>query len=151
MIHGLPETIDASILDQFDLGSDEAHNDNLLDQCFCKIEPIIRFLKNRHDILIGAKGSGKSSVFRMLRDGKLDFDASPRERSEFVCIAEKVEYESIRAALASSLKTRIDKEEIRYRFLWEVYLLFRIANKLIDTDALPQDLTRIIHEGAEKT
>ncbi len=146
MIYGLPETIHASILDQFDLGSDEAHNDNLLDQCFCEIEPIIRFQKNRHDILVGAKGSGKSAVFRMLRDGKLDFDDCPRARSEFVCIDEKVEYESIRAALACNLKTRIDKEEIQYRFLWEVYLLFCIANKLLEGDAVPQDLRKQLTE-----
>ena len=66
MLLNIPEEIDALRLKDFDFGSVDASNDELLKTCFCRTEPINEFLTGRYNILLGAKGVGKSAVFSQL-------------------------------------------------------------------------------------
>ena len=66
MIKNFPDAIDALRLKDFEFGSIEASTDTPLERCFCKTVPIEEFLTDRYNILLGAKGAGKSSVFSLL-------------------------------------------------------------------------------------
>lgn len=127
MIQNLPERIDASIIERFDFGESEAVNDSLLESCFCDIDPIRTFLKDQRSILVGAKGSGKTAVFTLLKTGHLKFYRTDKERAILIGIDEPIEYSTAASIIESALKSNIKDETILYQFLWEIYILYRVC------------------------
>ncbi len=127
MITNLPETIEADIVSNFDIGEVEALDDNLLWDCYCDTFPIKEYLKGKKDILLGNKGSGKTAVFRLLKEKKINFYNEQNFKQIVVSIDESVEYLSISSKLHEVMETSIESEDTKYRFLWEVYILYRIA------------------------
>jgi hypothetical protein len=130
MITNLPEKIDASILQEFDLGSSEAVRDSILQDCFCDIQPVITFLRDKHHFLVGAKGSGKTAVFTLIKSGNLNFDTCDKEKAIVVGIEEPIEYATAVSTLEKSLKSKVKDVGTHFMYLWEIYLLYRICLSL---------------------
>ena len=127
MLLNLPEKMDAAILHKFDLGASDAVKDKLLRECYCNIPPIQTFLQDRHSILVGAKGSGKTAIFTLLKNNHLMFEGHRREKTLIVTIDEPIEYATAAIIIENSLKSKIRDSIVRYQFLWEVYVLYRIC------------------------
>ena len=149
MIKNLPDHIDPSIVQNFSMGSVEAPEDVLLWDCFCPISPVTRFLDGTKDIVLGAKGVGKSAIFTLLIRGQLEF-ANPSDLRQFLLpIDQQIEYSKLKALSLKYLKSDIEDEDTRYRFLWEMYILYRIcvrlkSEKLIDRTELRQSVDSYI-------
>ena len=62
MLMNLPKQFPIEKLDAFTFGRREAQTDELLavEECVCQIEPIRKFLANRHSIVVGDRGVGKT-------------------------------------------------------------------------------------------
>lgn len=127
MIKDLPSEISADLVSQFDIGQPEALEDDLLWDCYCDIFSIKEYLKNKKDVLLGNKGSGKTAVFRLLKEKKIHFYNQKNLKQIIVPIDETVEYLSISSKLKGTMKTSIESEDTQYRFLWEAYILYRMA------------------------
>jgi hypothetical protein len=136
MLQNIPDKLDASILEKFDLGSGEAVKDKLLEDCFCRISAINTFLEDQHSILVGAKGSGKTAVFTLLKTGHLQFRNQQKDKVIIIPIDEPIEYATISSVIQASLKSQIENGAIRYQFLWEVYILYRTCLALKERSEL---------------
>lgn len=134
MFLNLPERMDASMLAKFDLGSSDAVKDKLLQDCYCDIPPIQTFLQDRHSILVGAKGSGKTAVFTLLKNKHLKFEGRKKEDTLIITIDEPIEYATAAIVIEEGLKSKIRDHVVRYQFLWEVYVLYRICLALSKRD-----------------
>jgi len=138
MINDLPKKISSTILKDFIMGNQEASRDDLLDKCFCCISPVQRFLKGDKDYLIGVKGAGKSAVFRQLINKNIHFENKSNLKQILVPINQDINYLSVKYHLQESLESSIADEDVRARFIWEIYILYRITSTLLDT-SLPID------------
>jgi len=129
MITNLPSVFPLEKLDDFIFGDVEANTDELLEHelCVCMIRPIKEFLKGRKSIIIGERGAGKTALFRLLRDGKLQFKEKSGRKQIILAIDEDLQFKAINELLNSKMKITSNKDCLKYRFVWEVFLLYRIA------------------------
>lgn len=132
MLLNLPEQINAAILDKFDFGASEAVKDKLLQECYCDIAPIRTFLRDRHSILVGAKGSGKTAVFTLLKERHLKFNGRKTDDTVIITVDEPIEYATAARVIEDALMSKIKDRVVRYQFLWEVYVLYRICLAIKD-------------------
>lgn len=132
MIKNLPNKISSDVLERFTFGNHEAVRDELLEKCFCKIPPVKRFLRGDKDYLLGVKGSGKSAVFRQLLKNNINFENANKLHQILVPIDQDVDYLSVKYHLHESLESSITDEDVRARFIWEIYILYRIITTLFE-------------------
>jgi hypothetical protein len=73
MITNLPNKFPVAALQAFDFGDADAQMDRLLPDCAVPTAPMVEFLMDRKDIVLGYRGTGKSALVRLLSEGKLSF------------------------------------------------------------------------------
>lgn len=134
MIKNLPKKISSKVISEFVIGNQEAVRDELLDKCFCNIAPVRRFLKGDKDYLIGVKGSGKSAVFRQLMRNRISFENQNKLNQIFIPIDQDIDYLSVKYHLQESLESSITDEDVRARFIWEIYILYKIISALFESE-----------------
>lgn len=59
-----------SILRKLDFGGIIAEHDNLLTQCFVKSPELDELTNDKKDLVLGAKGSGKSALWKEIKDNQ---------------------------------------------------------------------------------
>ncbi len=131
MIKDLPPYILSKSLERFDIGNQEAIRDDLLSRCYCEIAPVRRFLQGDKDYLLGVKGSGKSAVFRLLLEKKIAFENKSNLNQIIVPIDQDIDYLSVKYHLQKSLGSAIEDDDVRARFIWEIYILYRMVTSLL--------------------
>jgi len=149
MIVNLPNSLSVEALLKFDAGSHEAIDDDLLEPCYCPVSAVTEFLRGRKDVLHGSKGSGKTAVFTLLLEGFLNFTNSKGLNQILVPISEDVEYVVVKQRTAQYLQSTLPDEDLRFRFLWEAYILYRVALSIHKQDLLPISLREDLDEFIE--
>lgn len=144
MIKNLPKNISSKVIEDFNFGNQEAIRDTLLEKCFCNISPVKQFLKGDKDYLLGVKGSGKSAIFRQLVNNNISFDNENNLRQIIVPIDQDVDYLSVKYHLHESLESVITDDDIRARFIWEIYILYRVITTIFDSDIEIDNETKVI-------
>lgn len=130
MLKNLQPQIDSNVVRNFDFGSIDAWDDQLLHSCFCEIEPVDEFLRGSKELLVGAKGAGKSAVFRLVSEGKIHFNNPRRLKQIIVPVNEVMEYTAIRRLVNDRIGGNIANEDNELFFFWEIYILYRILREL---------------------
>jgi len=139
MIKGLPKTLSTSILEEFVIGHQEAIRDELLKECFCDIAPVRRFLRGDKDFLLGVKGAGKSAIFKQLITKRIAFQ-NPKELHQIlVPIDQDIDYLGVKSHLSTALESAVVDEDIRMRFVWEIYILYRMIVTLVESSIVIDD------------
>lgn len=147
MIHGLPKELPTSILSDFDAGNQDAKKDRLLRQCFCDIAPVRRFLRGDKDFLVGVKGSGKSAIFKLLKKGDIEFENKSNLKQIIISVDHTIDYVAARQYVQDAIDSRIKDEDIRFRLVWELYILYRLAHRLLKQNLHIDDETRHLLES----
>lgn len=146
MIKNLPAEFPIPKLDDLDFGGAEAKTDNLLDTSlgFCWTRPIHEFVKGKRNIVIGERGSGKSVLFKLLSEGKLQFKKKKGEHHLILPIEEELQYGTLRDYVDKHVVTFISEPSIKYRIVWELFILSRILHFLCNKygNTLPEDLKK---------
>jgi hypothetical protein len=130
MIKNLKKQIDPRIVNSFRFGSIDAWDDDLLELCFCDTEPFRTFISGNKEFLVGAKGAGKSAIFRLLSEGKQRFK-NPKNLNQIVIpINEVMEYSSVRSLISQRLKGFDSEKSNDLFYFWELYILYRITKEI---------------------
>lgn len=132
MIEGLPQKFSTSILRDFQIGHQEAVRDEVLEYAFCETGPVRLFLAGDKDFLIGVKGSGKSAIFKQLTERRIHFENKSQLRQVLVPIDQDIDYLSVKAHLSTALESAIVDEDVRMRFIWEIYVLYRLVSTVFE-------------------
>src|SRR5665647_849657 len=93
----LPD-FDTNILSEFTFGDPEAKSDEILVDCFQDIEGVRTFLGGTKNIVLGERGSGKSALFKLIANKKLQFRIKGNEKHRkllIVPIDDDLEYITI--------------------------------------------------------
>jgi hypothetical protein len=143
MITNLPKIFPLNNLERFSIGDVEPENDAWLHHKLgvCKINPAIEFLRGKKSLIIGQRGTGKTTLFKLICDGKLFFQKKKHFRDIILAIDENLDYAEMKSRISAAFHTAIKDDTVKCRYFWEMYLLFRMLVKLKEefTD-LPADL-----------
>jgi hypothetical protein len=127
-------------LQRIDLGNGVAEHDNLLWSCMVETQHFNDLLYDRVDLVLGSKGAGKSSLFRMFGE-----------------ILEKILLESWKTIVVTGVETQGEPifksyaehffrfSEAQFEAFWKAYLLSLVYNKIFHDDQIAQIFAP--HEG----
>jgi len=136
MIINLPETFPLEKVSSFDFGNVEAANDPLLAEPlgFCDIAAVRAALRRDKSIIVGRRGSGKTALFRLIRDGHLKVDSLGAKDVVVVGIQEPLDYKVLGSYVDSKVSATIDDDALKYRVVWEIFIIHRALAGLRDSD-----------------
>lgn len=138
MISDLPKEFPLAALSQMDLGVAEARDDALLLKCATPLPMFQEITSGKKDIIHGYRGSGKSSIVRLLAEKALSFDVETGFTNHVLVIDEELEYRSIRDYLSRQTE-KGTSPTLLLRVVWDVLICYRsmkyIQEVLGDADA----------------
>ena len=150
MISNLPKRFPIDKISELDFGDVEGKNDELLKNpiCICKIDGIEEFLLGKKSLVVGERGAGKTALFRLVSNGTFKFKQVANEKHIILPIDEELQYEIVKDRVCKQFVSHISKEDILYRFVWEVFLLFRTLTRIKDlyNGRIPDDIKKAIAE-----
>lgn len=147
MIIDLPKDFPLSALSQMEFGDAEARDDDLLLQCATRLPMFDEITSGKKDIIHGYRGTGKSSIVRMLHAGKLKFADEDGYSNLVLVIDEELEYRSIRDYVRRQAAAGTD-ESLVLRIVWDLLICYR-AMKFLDEETFTgtnADLKQHINE-----
>jgi len=71
----LPDPFPIEKLRELDFGSNDGHRDDLAQDMFIVTSAVKKFFLNKHSVIVGAIGTGKSTLFRLLKNRHKEIDA----------------------------------------------------------------------------
>ena len=150
MIVNLPKRFPLNNLEKFSIGDVEPENDAWLHHKLgvCKINPAIEFLRGKKSLIIGQRGTGKTTLFKLVSDGKLFFQKKKHVKDIILAIDENLDYVEMKSRISVAFHTAIKDDAVKCRYFWEMYLAFRMLVKLKEeftdlSDDLKNNLTKI--------
>ena len=86
MIQDLPKEFPLDAIALIDFGDAEARDDNLLPQCAIQLPVFREITTGKKDIVHGYRGTGKSSLVRLLQEKTVKFEEEPGFTSHIIVI-----------------------------------------------------------------
>jgi len=145
----LPAAVGVQDLGRFSFGNPDGAYDELVKDamCLCKIRPIEEFLNDQKSILVGEKGTGKTAVFELLREKKLQFkSARHRGREIIIPINQQLDYRALKERVITNIASEVKDESLRYRAVWELLFLYFVIRRVKEMPDLPDALVSGIKE-----
>lgn len=124
------------ILLEFDIGDDVAEFDERLSSYFVETSSFRDIITDKADLILGAKGSGKSAIFKHLANPNADI---PELNDVDIIPAFNVQGSVIFRRLSASPPVSASA----YRFIWVTFIVAMISNHLLSTYASTMDLDRL--------
>lgn len=137
-INVLKEPFPTRELALLDFGSADGRKDSVLEDAFVTTASIRQFSQNRHSIIIGPIGSGKSALFELLKCKSKIF-AEYKDRP-VVPIEEAISFNTLRTTALAMFST-LDKKQT-YKLIWK----FQITNRLCEELSKLTDFPANKHE-----
>lgn len=107
-------------------GNADGDRDDLIEEAFVKTQSVQLFLQNRHSIIIGPIGSGKSSLFKLIKNNSDSFQNY--KDSLLVPIEEAINFQMLKD-LVNKYFENYD-EKIIYKVLWKFHIATCLAEKI---------------------
>lgn len=130
MIINLPKQITLEDLQKFDFGNIEANDDDLLFDSVCKTSSIVEFQNGKKNIVLGEKGTGKTAIFRLLKEQKLTFNQNHGYKNIIISIDDNFQYKNIKGKVLRLIQTDVEEIDFKYQVVWELFLFYRCLEKL---------------------
>jgi hypothetical protein len=135
------------LLRALQLGGIVAEHDNLLSECFVRHPVLTELTNDQKDLILGAKGAGKSALWKEIRDSKHKYETISNVELQLVTNpAGDPEFRDILVAIGNDEFPDVDE----LRVAWRLYLLaqfWRGARELINPDLRQQIGTEIDRYG----
>jgi hypothetical protein len=129
----LQEPFPIEFLSKIDLGNMDGHRDSLIEKGFISTRSVEKFLLDKHSIIIGPFGSGKSALYNLLRTNS---DVLETFQDDLVVtIDEQIQFNEIKAASDTYFPNL--SEKLTYQLLWKFQVCRRISEELHKLDGFP--------------
>lgn len=148
MIKNLPETLDLNDLLAFNCGEVDAQRDGALKSSMyiSSNKAITLFKSGRYSIIVGEKGCGKSAIFRLFQDKKLDFAELENRKNIKIFLEASFDLSAYDEFVNNNIRTKRSKKENReykYQLVWELYFLYKILSELSDFGLITTHLNKV--------
>lgn len=146
MIENLPKQITIHQLQSINFGDIEANDDRLLFDSVCKTASVIEFINGKKNIVLGEKGTGKTALFRLIKDNKLKFNQSNGYKNIIIPVEDNFQYKNIKNRVLNVLDSNDDESTFKYQVVWELFFFQKIISKI---EKLDLSLTNEIRKAVE--
>lgn len=136
MIRNLPAKFPKHKLTEVHIGDADGGEDHLLEACACRLSAMQEFLGEKKQIVIGERGTGKTALTKLISTQKLAFANLHEKRQLVLVIDDEIDYRGIREYLRKKEANAGPDKSLAYRFIWEVFLLYRVLSFL--STAVPE-------------
>ena len=133
-VNTLKEPFPTEVLPLLDFGSADGRKDGSLEETFVPTTSVKQFLQDRHSIIVGQIGSGKSALFELLKNRSKKL-GSYRNRL-IIPIEEAISFQLLRSFIAEEFST-YDRKLI-YKLIWKFQILNRLCEELYQLPNFPQ-------------
>jgi hypothetical protein len=146
MIENLPKEFTIKQLQQFDFGNIEANDDELLFDSVCKTSAILEFINGSKNIVLGEKGTGKTALFRLIKEDKLKFNPKNGFHNLIIPIEDNFQYKNIKGKILNYISTNNEDENFKYQVVWELFIFHKITQRLEkDGISIPSSIVKGIN------
>jgi len=112
----------------------DGHRDLLVEKGFIKTRSVKKFLQDSHSIIIGPFGSGKSALFRLLRNNSKVLETYQEDL--IVSIDEQIQFDELRSASDTYFSNL--SEKLTYQLLWKFQICRRISEEFSKLEDFPR-------------
>jgi ABC-type branched-subunit amino acid transport system ATPase component len=124
-INTLKEPFPTDQLEQLDFGSADGRKDKYLEDSFVYTKSVKLFLQDRHSIIIGPLGSGKSALFELLKNKSKIL--KQYSNKIIVPIEEGVSFQLLQKFIHDEYSEHDDK--LIYKLIWKFQIIYRICEE----------------------
>ena len=134
-VNALVDPFPTKKLRLLNFGSADGSRDELVESTFVLTSSVKKFLLNTHSIVIGPIGSGKSALFRLLKENSpmlnvyKDYIISP--------IEESVSFQSLNEMAEEYFPNQ--DESVVYKMLWKFQICLKICESLTSLNKFPNN------------
>lgn len=114
-------------------GSADGHRDNVVLEAFIITSSVRQFFLNQHSIIVGAIGTGKSTLFRLLKSHAKDIEAYKDDL--IVSLEEALSFNELNSFVKEYYQGK--EERTLYQLLWKFNVLSKIAISISKMDGFP--------------
>jgi hypothetical protein len=135
----------SDLLKSIDFGSETAENEDNLSDYFIETNIWDLILHKKYDgLILGSKGSGKSSLYKML----INKSEILKKKSILLVCSDQVSgtpaFNTLQNNNSNKEKENLYNED-NFKSLWKLYFIQLITDKLIDVDRIDENVQRIIN------
>lgn len=146
MIENLPREFTIKQLQRFNFGNIEANDDEILFDSVCETSAIIEFINGSKNIVLGEKGTGKTALFRLIKEEKLKFNPKNGFLNLIIPIEDNFQYKNIKGKILNHISTNSEDENFKYQVVWELFIFHKITQRLEkDGITIPSSITKGIN------
>lgn len=134
-INTLKEPFPTEVLSLLDFGSADGRKDTYLEETFVYTNSIKQFLQDRHSIIVGQIGSGKSALFELLkvRSKKVGI----YKGRLIIPIEEAVSFQLLRAFITDEFSGYDNR--LIYKLIWKFQILNRVCEEIYKLPDFPKN------------
>lgn len=131
----LPDPFPVNKLRLLNFGSADGHRDDVAKRAFIITSSIRQFYLNQHSIVVGAIGTGKSTLFRRLKDNAAELE---NYRDDLIVpLEEALPFKELTEFVKEYYEGK--QENIFYQLLWKFNVLLKISSKIAKLDGFPRN------------
>lgn len=119
----LPDPFPIEKLRELDFGSNDGHRDDLAQDMFIVTSAVKKFFLNKHSVIVGAIGTGKSTLFRLLKNRHSEIDAFKNDL--IIPLEEALSFSEL-SEFTKEYYTGKDERTL-YQLLWKFNILSKTA------------------------
>jgi len=132
---GLKDPFPTELLATLDLGNMDGHRDDLIERGFIATRSIKSFLNDKHSIIIGAFGTGKSAIFNLMRNKSEILKIYQNDL--IVTIDEQIQFEQLKEDSKKYFPNLSQK--LTFQLLWKFQVCRRISEEISALDNFPNN------------
>lgn len=130
----LKDPFPTELLSSLKLGSADGHRDDLVENGFVLTRSIKTFLTDQHSIIVGPFGSGKSALFKLLKNRSEHLNQYLNDL--IVPIEEQVQFNELKQ-LSSQIFNSLN-ERIAYQLVWRFQICRRVSEEIAKCENFPR-------------
>jgi hypothetical protein len=131
--NSLPNPFPVALLRTLNFGSVDGHRDDVAEQAFIITSSVKLFFLNQHSIVVGAIGTGKSTLFRLLKNHSKDIDSY--KNNLIVPLEEALSFTELSTFVKEYYQGK--EEKTLYQLLWKFNVLSKVAISISKMQRFP--------------
>lgn len=118
------------LLNKVELGNMDGHRDKLIEDTFIDTRTIQTFREDKHSVIIGSFGSGKSAIFNLLKNQSDVF--SEYQDDLIISIDEQIQFSQLKKD-SYSLFAHLE-DDLAFQLIWKFQVCRRISEEIAKLD-----------------
>ncbi|WP_300523449.1 hypothetical protein [Alcanivorax sp.] len=120
-------------LSRLDIGNFDGHRDAIVEKVFIPTRSIETFRLDKHSVIVGAFGTGKSAIFNLVSRKSQLFPAFKDDL--IVTINEQIQFDQLKGESTSLFPSLSDK--LTYQLIWKFQVFRRVSEEIAKLPGFP--------------